>query len=102
MIVISKLLSYGGACPYQLEAETSDGKWLYIRYRWGIISYVLADSYESWMKELSDYTYREKIGSEYDGYATHDLIFPCLCDKIQFPEGFRIESFPEKNNESNL
>lgn len=93
MIVIKKLLSYGGACPYQLEAETSDGKWLYIRYRWGILSYVVADSEEIWMNGLYDYTYREKIGSEYDGYASHDVIFPYLKDKIVFPEDFRIESF---------
>lgn len=95
MIVIKKLLSYGGACPYQLEAETSDGKWLYIRYRWGTLSYVVADSYESWMKGPYDYTYREKIGSEYDGYASHDLIFPYLKDKIVFPENFKIESMYE-------
>lgn len=95
MIVIKKLLSYGGACPYQLEAETSDGKWLYIRYRWGILSYVVADSYESWMKGPYEYTYREKIGSEYDGYASHDLVFPYLKDKIVFPENFKIESMYE-------
>ena len=97
MIVIKKLLSYGGACPYQLEAETSDNKWLYIRYRWGTLSYVVADSEESWMNGPYEYTYREKIGSEYDGYASHDLIFPYLKDKIVFLENFRIESI---NNET--
>ena len=102
MIVIKKLISYGGACPYQLEAITDDDKWLYIRYRWGILSYVVADSEEIWMNGPYDYTYREKVGTEYDGYATHDLIFPLLCYKIRFPEGFRLESFSEKNNESNI
>jgi hypothetical protein len=44
MIVIKKLLSYGGSCPYQLEAITIDDKWLYIRYRYGLLTYVVADS----------------------------------------------------------
>jgi hypothetical protein len=93
MIVIKKLLSYGGACPYQLEAITSDDKWLYIRYRHGILSYAVADNEESFMKNnCIDYEYSELIGEKNDGYANHDLIFPYLSDKIQFPENFRLES----------
>ncbi len=92
MIVIKKLLSYGGACPYQLEAITSDDKWLYIRYRHGVLSYVVADNIDDWANNDYEYNYRENIGHEHDGYANHDLIFPHLCDKIQFPENFRIES----------
>lgn len=95
MIKIKRLLSYGGACPYQLEAITTDDKWLYIRYRHGVLSCSLADSREKWMKDLNDEKfefYRESIGEPLDGYADHDLIFPHLRDKIQFPEGFRLES----------
>lgn len=94
MIKIKKLLSYGGACPYQLEAITTDDKWLYIRYRHGVLSYELADSKEAWMNCDDCYInfYSEQIGHNMDGYADHDLIFPCLCDKIEFPEGFRLES----------
>lgn len=92
MIIIKKLLSYGGACPYQLEAITSDDKWLYIRYRHGILSYVIADDMESWSIGDYDWDYIEQIGNKRDGYASHDLIFPHLCDKIEFPDGFRLES----------
>lgn len=92
MIVIKKLLSYGGACPYQLEAITTDDKWLYIRYRHGILSYAIADDIDSWSISDYDWEYIEQIGHHMDGYADHDLIFPHLCDKIQFPEAFRLES----------
>ena len=93
MIVIKKLLSYGGACPYQLEAITTDDKWLYIRYRSGILSYVVANSKKEWMNsDCIDYNYSEAIGDGLDGYADHYLIFPFLCDKIEFPENFRLES----------
>jgi len=92
MIIIKKLLRYGGACPYQLEAITSDDKWLYIRYRHGCLSYVVADSVDSWNSSDYLHDYGEHIGNENDGYAKHDLIYPYLCDKIQFPENFRLES----------
>jgi hypothetical protein len=42
MIKISKIIYSGGACPYQLEANTEDGNWLYIRYRNGMLRYVVA------------------------------------------------------------
>ena len=54
MIKIKRLLSYGGACPYQLEAITTDDKWLYIRYRHGVLSCSLADSREKWMKDFEE------------------------------------------------
>lgn len=94
MIVIKKLLSYGGSCPYQLEAITEDNKWLYIRYRHGVLSYVVANSAKEWMdNDCIDYEYSELIGDTMDGYAKHDLLFSRLCDKIQFPEGFKLESY---------
>ena len=93
MIVIKELLSYGGVCPYQCEAITIDDKWLYIRYRYGLLTYVVANSAKEWMdNDCIDYEYSELIGDTMDGYAKHDLLFSRLCDRIEFPEGFRLES----------
>lgn len=93
MIKIKELLSYGGACPYQLEAITTDNKWLYIRYRYGMLSYVVANSEKEWMdNDCIEYDYSEQIGNKMDGFAKHDLLFQHLCDKIQFPENFLLES----------
>lgn len=90
MIIISKILYAGGACPYQLEAETSDGKWLYLRYRGGWLRYVVAESNTEWMKNKKDswYDFSANIGDEYDGYPDHEKFNEVLKDKIQFPEGF--------------
>lgn len=99
MIKIKRLLSYGGACPYQLEAITSDDKWLYIRYRHGVLSYVVADSEKEWMNgDCVEYNFSEKIGKDNDGYAKHDLIYSYLHDKIKFPQDFRLESLPNLDN----
>ena len=94
MIKIKTILLAGGACPYQLEANTDDGKWLYIRYRNGMLRYALAESSTQWMKSKKDawYSFSKKIGEDFDGYAEHEKIYPHLKDAIKFPEDFKISS----------
>jgi hypothetical protein len=38
MIKITKILGYGGACPFQIEALTDDDRLIYGRYRGGRLS----------------------------------------------------------------
>jgi len=101
MIKISKIISCGGAYPYQLEAETDDGKWLYIRYRNGMLRYVVDENFTQWMESRKDswYDYSEKIGDDFDGIAEHEKIYPFLKKHIDFPKGFKIESYPHLENE---
>jgi len=96
MIKISKIISAGGVCPYQLQANTDDGRWLYVRYRNGMLRFVVAESATQWMKSKKDswYDYSEKIGDDLDGTAEHEKIYPFLSKHIDFPEGFKIESYP--------
>ena len=95
MIKVVKIDYAGGACPYQLEGKTSDGKWIYIRYRGGNLRYVVAESKTQWMKSKKDswYDYSKKIGDDFDGYAEHENIYPHLKEHIEFPEGFRLDSY---------
>ncbi len=37
MIKITKILGYGGACPFQIDALTSDDRLIYGRYRNGYL-----------------------------------------------------------------
>lgn len=94
MIILKTIHLAGGACPYQLEATTSDGKWLYLRYRGGWLRYVVAENSTSWMKSRADswYDFSKKIGDDFDGFADHDMIYPHLKDLIKFPEDFKIDS----------
>lgn len=98
MVIIKTIKMAGGACPYQLEAETEDGKWLYLRYRNGMLRYVVAETSTSWMKNKKDswYDFSKQIGDHMDGYADHDVIYPHIKDHIKFPEGFRIQSYGER------
>ena len=94
MIKIKTILLAGGACPYQLEALTDDGKWLYIRYRNGMLRYVVAENSTQWIKSKKDawYSFSKKIGEDFDGFADHATIYPHLKDHIKFPEDFKISS----------
>lgn len=95
MIKIKSIEYAGGACPYQLEGTTEDGQWIYIRYRDGWLRYVVRQSPSHWVRPNEPwYDYSEKVGEDLDGWADHDKIYPHLKDKIQFPEGFIIESYP--------
>lgn len=88
MIVIKHIQYCGGACPYQLEAITEDGKYLYIRYRGGMLRYGVWDD-----KSKFDLKYKEafQIGDKYDGYPNHEKFMEKLAPHITFPEGFMFE-----------
>ena len=94
MIILKTIYSAGGACPYQLEGTTEDNQWFYLRYRNGMLRYVLASSFISWTKRKKDnpYDFSKQIGDEMDGYADHAKIYPHLKDTVKFPDGFKISS----------
>ena len=101
MIVIKSIEYAGGACPYQIEATTEDGKYFYLRYRSGRLRAGISETEESFRQ--SDINYRYNVidipfGDEMAGYAYHDDIYPLLEPVIRFPDGFKIESYPKKYN----
>lgn len=46
MIKISKILAFGGSCPTQLDAITSDGRMVYGRYRHGHLTVEIGAQYD--------------------------------------------------------
>lgn len=97
MIVIKSIESAGGACPYQIEATTEDGKWFYLRYRGGWLRYVVANDFTCWAMSKKDswYDYSKKIGEDFDGIADHEKFMTELDGRVQFPEGFKFQSYKE-------
>jgi hypothetical protein len=53
-----------GACPSQWEGRTDDGRYVYIRYRWGFLR--LGVGYTFWAAVGAD-TWGEQIGDGLDG-----------------------------------
>lgn len=62
------------ACPSQWEAETIDGRFVYVRYRWGTLRVDVSDSRDDWSNGDRDEHYRESFGDPLDGAISwHDV-----------------------------
>jgi hypothetical protein len=57
------------ACPSQWDAWTTDGQYLYLRYRWGIGTVDAYDSFNSdtWEDFADGNVTRFELGGRYDG-----------------------------------
>lgn len=49
----TELVSEYSSCPAQWNGETVDGKFVYVRYRWGVLS-VSVDDERVWKKTVGD------------------------------------------------
>ena len=96
MITIKKIQYAGGACPYQIEAETDDGKFFYLRYRGGTLRFGVWESAAEF--DITNYQFVKVIGDEYAGYPDHELISKELEGLVVFPDGFA-HSFDAKGEE---
>lgn len=76
----------GGACPYQIEATTEEGKYFYLRYRGGYLRFGVWNRGSDFDHE--NYLYSEKVSDEFDGSVDADLFKQKLEGKVIFPEGF--------------
>lgn len=63
------------ACPSQWEAETVDDRFVYVRYRWGVLRVELADSKDDWWGRRGKIYYcSEEIGGPFDGEIDWDEV----------------------------
>lgn len=100
MIKIVSIDYAGGACPYQLEGKTEDGQWFYMRYRGGYLCYVVRKTAKDRVNpDKPWYDFTKQIGDKYDGWASHEQIYPHIKDTVEFPEGFVIESYPKNEHQ---
>jgi hypothetical protein len=116
MIVVAKVTSAGGACPFQVEGVTDKGEEVYARYRWGNLRVEVAgEVVYRWRKkeepesdEARIASYRavgmkedmiEKMESShkmmeefcqgsisYHGYMTYDELREITAGVIQWPD----------------
>lgn len=69
MIKIKTILNHGGACPFQIDALTSDGRMIYGRYRFGNLSVQIGEAgdHSEYAAVRGEEILRKKVGGEYDG-----------------------------------
>lgn len=72
MIRITKILGYGGSCPFQLDALTDDNRRVYGRYRHGYLRvYVSAKDDLTEDGAVDGFCiFRKDMGKPFDGYMS--------------------------------
>jgi hypothetical protein len=81
ILVIVSLKQTCSACPSQWDAQTSDGRYVYIRYRWGMLRVDIAASREAWVDERTTLCYVPHGDSMAGSLSTEDmkrLLLPLL------------------------
>jgi hypothetical protein len=69
MIKIKNLKQTCYACPSQWEAETVDSKPVYIRYRWGYLSFRIGQTGQELVSEYEE-VFGIQFGDGLDGFLT--------------------------------
>jgi hypothetical protein len=74
MIEIKNIKQTCDACPSQWVGETKDGKPIYIRYRWGYLSFRLGEVGQTNVVDYKELL-GEQIGDAFDGsLETWDML----------------------------
>jgi len=70
MIKITKILNYGGACPFQIDALTDDNRRIYGRYRHGYLRVYIGKNGDLTDDGVIDgrLIFQEDNGNPHDGY----------------------------------
>ena len=72
MMKIKSLQQTCFACPSQWEGELEDGRFIYIRYRWGNLGFGIGNTLS---EAIENYNYGEDLGKEFDGVMeTNDML----------------------------
>ncbi len=68
-VKVVNILSYGGACPFQIDALTDDNRLIYGRYRWGHLTATIGaqDDLSEDAAIRKELIFSAQVGGEYDG-----------------------------------
>lgn len=82
MLTVVKIKQTCSACPSQWEGRLDDGRYIYVRYRWGGLGVGVGASLEDAVKD--DFFY-ECIGDGMDGFLTYDELRTNTKNEISWP-----------------
>ena len=96
-IKVTKIEWCGGACPYQIEGNTENGDYFYLRYRGGQLRAGAWPTHKEfwnrdWSKESAYNIIDIAYGHRLAGSVNHDEFMPLLEGKIIFPKGFKMDT----------
>jgi len=82
---VGKLSKTCHACPAQWEGETVDGRFIYVRYRWGCLTAGIGTNIEAAV-DASGNLFSEIIGYEYDADMTTAEMCRLLRQVVDFSQ----------------
>ena len=88
MIKVTKILEQGGACPFQLLAQTECGRKIYLRYRGGLLRFGFLNANKIVPDE---YIFSKLIGDRLDGSPDDAEFKNELAAHIEWPEVFNFK-----------
>ncbi len=105
-ITITKVLSSGGAAPFQMEFLTENCLWGYLRYRGGHLRCGVVKNKNDFWHGDNKWNYNvidQQIGDDLDGWPDDEMFKKALLGKLILPDGFVFEMdyFYDESYESN-
>jgi len=85
MIVVEAVFQTCEACPSQWEAKTSDGRFLYIRFRWGCLTIGSGATIDEAVERFADVVEFE-LSDGLDGFLSFAQLCAATAHLIQWPE----------------
>ena len=70
------------ACPSQWEGVTNDGKWVYARYRWGVLYVQVGTDRADFRGEI---VFQGTFGNSLDGYMKYSRLKELTKEVITWP-----------------
>jgi len=92
-IIVTTLVRTSLQSPSQWEGETSDGRFVYVRYRWGCLEIGIGQSLEDALSNSGKF-FEQHLGERYDGSMEIEQLRQATLEIIEWPESYEYRPTP--------
>lgn len=92
-IIVTTLVRTGLRSPSQWEGQTSDGRTIYVRYRWGCLEIGLGTSLDDAVANSPSF-FEKQLGKRYDGSMEIEQLRQATIGIIEWPETYEYRPAP--------
>ena len=92
-IVVTTLVRTCLRSPSQWEGQTSDGRFVYVRYRWGSLEIGIGQSLEDAISNSGEF-FNQQMGERYDGSMEIEQLRHATLEIIEWPQSYDYRAAP--------
>ena len=86
MLIVTEIRNTCGACPSQWEGRTEDGRYVYVRYRWGHLTIGVGDT-DIWdAVDRGGEVFDQYLGDWLDGFLDYAELKQATQGVVRWPE----------------